>query len=580
MVGKKLWMLLVGIMFINSGMLISSEGSMLQQQLGAYEQAAESYKGDKFRWCQKAAAAVTMAAGIGIYNFLRTTERSAGKLQLLSATLALSGSIYAGLNYMRRFGLNYFAKWIFLRKERQEKIKLRKSLEDTFVASGATCEGDLPGAGDGQKFLSHSAKKEMTRLRRMINFGGLDADFTWVKKNHMIEKSPNYAGKIPEEVNTYLKMKLYPEKYDATTKPVQGLLLLGFPGTGKTTIPDYIAHTLNYPRVFKASASLITKWQGSGPTNLKQTLDFCDNVGRAAYRLKKEQEEQEMAENELNQLGFFSRCFVRARRMLTPKICSPVVDSGMLPTVLCLDEANSILPNRNKMGLDSNNSHGDTTETFLSELAKHPNILVVGTSNKSTEVFDAAVIRSGRLKVVQVGLPDAEDRCDIMRLYTDEEKFPTLNETLRFGKTEYQDIMRASGDLKESRKLGTFKTLIERTPGFSGADLEDLFNTVKQTVGDKNVDRSLNGKQAIEVEDKHFIKALEAKRPIVRERLKEQGYEVDEATGSVVPIKELRGDFGIDQNGRYVPMAHAMPVPVTTTTTEQCQYQQQQAAVL
>jgi ATP-dependent Zn protease len=82
---------------------------------------------------------------------------------------------------------------------------------------------------------------------------------------------------------------------------------------------------------------------------------------------------------------------------------------------------------------------------------KQDNILIIGATNAKEDDLDPAAIRPGRFdKKIHVPLPDIKGREDIFELY--------------LGKI-------ARGEDVNSKKLA------QMTPGFSGAEVENLVNT-------------------------------------------------------------------------------------------------------
>jgi ATP-dependent metalloprotease len=105
-----------------------------------------------------------------------------------------------------------------------------------------------------------------------------------------------------------------------------------------------------------------------------------------------------------------------------------------------------------RFGSEHSSSRG-TINQFLAEMDgfdQHDNIVVIGATNHE-DSLDPAAVRPGRFdKKIHVPLPDVKGREEIFDLY--------LKKIVKSEKVE-------------SKKLATM------TPGFSGAEIENLVNT-------------------------------------------------------------------------------------------------------
>jgi len=118
------------------------------------------------------------------------------------------------------------------------------------------------------------------------------------------------------------------------------------------------------------------------------------------------------------------------------------------PCILFIDEIDTLGRNRS----DTDDNSEQTLNQLLTEMdgfESGSGIIVVGATNLP-EVLDPALLRPGRFdRQVKIGLPDVEERTKILELHAKNKKLAT-------------DV--------------NLRNIAGRTPGFSGADLENLMN--------------------------------------------------------------------------------------------------------
>ena len=217
--------------------------------------------------------------------------------------------VTAGLELFKKFGLNYLSR-PFVRKERQRKKDLTKELFAEVYARGITDAAGLPSFE--RSMHDDTAKKMLHKLREFIKFGGLTATTEWVDKL-ILKERPNFASKVPKEVNDFINQMRAPDWYEKFKASVdRGILLRGLPGTGKSTLGKLIAHQTGCVYLQRSAANLVNKYVGTGPNNLKKLFLEADGAARAAHRKLKEQQEQD----ELKKLGVISRFFTVMWRKL------------------------------------------------------------------------------------------------------------------------------------------------------------------------------------------------------------------------------------------------------------------------
>lgn len=122
------------------------------------------------------------------------------------------------------------------------------------------------------------------------------------------------------------------------------------------------------------------------------------------------------------------------------------------PCIIFIDEIDTLLSKSRRFGGEHSSSRG-TINAMLSEMdgfSKNENILVIGATNHEGSL-DPAAVRPGRFdKKIHVPSPDVKGRKDIFEIYLDKIKLD---------------------DKVEAEKLA------KMTPGFTGAEIENLVNT-------------------------------------------------------------------------------------------------------
>jgi ATP-dependent metalloprotease FtsH len=122
------------------------------------------------------------------------------------------------------------------------------------------------------------------------------------------------------------------------------------------------------------------------------------------------------------------------------------------PCIIFIDEIDSLMSKHRRFGMEHSSSRG-TINQLLAEMdgfEKNEEIIVIGATNHE-DVLDPAAVRPGRFdKKIYVPLPDMNGRKEILDLY----------------------LSKVEKDEEVDSKL-----IAKMTPGFSGAELQNLVNT-------------------------------------------------------------------------------------------------------
>lgn len=245
-------------------------------------------------------------------------------------------------------------------------------------------------------FLSRQSSKQTSReFSKMSNIEAID-------QGDIKVTFANVAGndEAKESIMDLVDFLQNPEKYGKYGARIpRGVILYGPPGTGKTLLAKALAGEANVPFYAVSGSDFVQIYAGLG-------------AGRIRSLFKKAREK--------------GKC------------------------VIFIDEIDALGKKRD--GLNGNDETDRTLNALLTEMSGfHDNegIIVIAATNR-LDTLDEALLRPGRFdRQIEVGLPDANARYEILKLYS--EKKP-------IGKTV---------DLRK---------LAHQTVYFSGAELESLLN--------------------------------------------------------------------------------------------------------
>ncbi|KAL5008322.1 hypothetical protein ScPMuIL_013903 [Solemya velum] len=226
----------------------------------------------------------------------------------------------------------------------------------------------------------------------------------------------------------------------------QGILLAGPPGCGKTLLAKAIANESGINFISVKGPELLNMYVGESERAVRQV-------------------------------------FQRAR--------------NSAPCVIFFDELDSLCPKRSEGG--EGGASVRVVNQMLTEmdgLEERKQVFIMAATNRP-DIIDPAILRPGRLdKVLYVGLPEAEDRLDIIRKITKNGSKPKFQKDLRMENV----------------------AMDKRCEGFSGADLTALVREAS-IAALKEVIKSLDTCTAVpEVTTQHFETAFSKVRPSVTQK--------------------------------------------------------------
>ncbi|CCK69046.1 AAA family ATPase AFG2 KNAG_0B06160 [Huiozyma naganishii CBS 8797] len=209
---------------------------------------------------------------------------------------------------------------------------------------------------------------------------------------------------------------------DFGVTPPRGIMLHGPPGTGKTMILRCVAHSTNAHVLTIDGPSIVSKYLGETEATLRDIFNEA-----VKYQ----------------------------------------------PSIVFIDEIDSIAPNR------ANDDSGEaesrvvaTLLTLMDGMGASGKVVVIGATNRPNSV-DPALRRPGRFdQEVEIGIPDAEARLDIL----------------------HKQFQRMSSDRQELTEED-IKTIASKTHGYVGADLSALCREAVMKTIQRGINNTLDREQ-------------------------------------------------------------------------------------
>lgn len=187
------------------------------------------------------------------------------------------------------------------------------------------------------------------------------------------------AGEIPEDVREIVEFLDEPEKFKRLGAQMpRGVLLVGPPGTGKTSIARAIAGQAGAHFIDASASEFIEMYVGVGPKRIRDLFEKAKNaINNGPYK----------------------------------------------KAIIFIDELDAIGGSRHA---GENSEYRNTLNELLNQMdgfKQNPAIMVIGATN-TPDSIDSALKRPGRFdRIVEIGLPDLSSRQEILEHYAKSIKY-------------------------------------------------------------------------------------------------------------------------------------------------------------
>lgn len=219
-------------------------------------------------------------------------------------------------------------------------------------------------------FNKHNRNAITSRYKNIIKKYNNNKNIT--KSSNIKEKEEAFsqiAGELPIEVKEIIEFIDNPEKFNklGIARP-KGILLVGPPGTGKTSIARQIAKISNAKFLSKSGSSFINLYVGNGPRRVR-------------------------------------KLFKEAKKEIGP-------------VIIFIDEIDAVAAKRT--GSSNSKEYNNTLNELLNQMdgfEQNDNITVIGATNYA-QYLDEAILRPGRFdRKIYIGLPNQKNRRQILEFY-------------------------------------------------------------------------------------------------------------------------------------------------------------------
>ncbi|XP_031405064.1 uncharacterized protein LOC116213998 [Punica granatum] len=368
------------------------------------------------------------------------------------------------------------SNWLKRMRAKKVKLEYRKLSNDVSRKDIEAEEKWLENCGEDEEFLKRESRRLHRDLLRIspVYIGGGSTD-----DGNMFEGWESVAGlqdviRCMKEV--VILPLLYPEFFDNLgLTPPRGVLLHGYPGTGKTLV-------------------------------VRALIGACARGDkRIAY----------FARKGADCLGKYVGDAERQLRLLFQ------VAEKCQPSIIFFDEIDGLAPRRTKQQDQTHSSVVSTLLTLLDGLKSRGSVVVIGATNRPDAV-DPALRRPGRFdREIYFPLPSLEDRAEILSLHTKKWPKPVSGSLLKFIARKTAGF--AGADLQA---LCTQAVIIALKRNFP---LQEILSTAgKNSSGGERVSLP-----SVMVEERDWLEALSCSSPPCSRR--EAGIAANDIVSSPLP---------------------------------------------
>ena len=326
--------------------------------------------------------------------------------------------------------------------------QLARQLENRVLTKGDILSFYSMGRRVDLIVIDYSPQAEAVRIH-------LDTKVTLSERSHKqliskqrIKITYDDIGGLQDEIEKIREIIDLPLKHPELFKrigidPPKGILLYGLPGTGKTLIARAISHQTDAYFINVNGPEIMSKFFGKSEENLRKV--FTDAEKNA-------------------------------------------------PAIIFIDDIDSLAPRREKVSGEVEKRMIAQLSNLMDGIEKREDIIVIGATNRITEV-DTSLRRPGRFdREIEIGIPDIDGRYKILLIHTR-------------GMPLFKDV-----DLR---------VIAEKSHGFLGADLEALVKeaamlAIREILPEIDLSQPVPPKvlNKIHIKMEHFLNALKNFIPI------------------------------------------------------------------
>jgi ATP-dependent Zn protease len=247
----------------------------------------------------------------------------------------------------------------------------------------------------------------------------------------------DFQGMVPAQFNDILQVLRGDEFYTGLTLP-KGILLVGAPGTGKTSMARALANEANVPFVACSASEFVCLYVGQGAANVR-------------------------------------KIFAQAREKIK--------ESPLGYVILFIDEIDA-LGNRDNL-FDADSETRRTINELLNQMDgfdKDEKIIVIAATNRM-DLVDSALRRPGRFDyVITISLPDEQQRLAILSHYLFHPKYDrTVEPSIRLEHIAQKTVGFTGAELESIIKQAVVRAARNRRKAISQLDLDTVCNELCAT---------------------------------------------------------------------------------------------------